>query len=52
LASATAELVAEGRKNRQTRSEVETAVKQNNLTHEDAVNRQIWQKATDKQQPE
>jgi hypothetical protein len=32
-------------------SEVERVMKQNNLTHEDAVNRKMWQKATEKQQP-
>ena len=31
--------------------EVERVTKQNNLTHEDAVNRQVRQKATDNQQP-
>jgi hypothetical protein len=36
-----------GRRGKKLRSEVERVLKQNNLTTEEAVNRQIWGKATE-----
>jgi hypothetical protein len=44
----------EGRKRRtemKWEREVERVMKQKNLTPEDAVNRELWQKATEKQYP-